>query len=87
MSLCYHLRRKLATVLKENNLRIYTEKFFPELKKKTDIIIVELPKECTENSLYASIKEENVVALFELKFTGDTTQSTVNWMQAGSMVK
>jgi len=82
MSLCYHLRRKLATVLKENNLRIYTEKFFPELKKKPDIIIVELPEECSEKSLYASIKEENVVALFELKFTSDTTQSTADWMKA-----
>lgn len=26
MSLCYHLRRKLASVLRKNSMRIYTEK-------------------------------------------------------------
>ena len=58
MSLCYHLRRKLAGMLKENGLRIYAE-----------------------NSLYDSIREEDVVALLELKFTSDAALSTENWMK------
>lgn len=81
MSLCYHLRRKLASVLKENNLRIYTEKYFPGIKKKPDIIIAEMREEYAENSLYSSIREEDVVALFELKFTSDAAPSTENWMK------
>ncbi|MCH5250675.1 MAG: hypothetical protein J1E98_12110 [Lachnospiraceae bacterium] len=81
MSLCYHLRRKLATILKENNLRIYTEKYFPNIKKKPDIIIAEMREAYTENSLYESIREEDVVALFELKFKSDSSQSTADWMK------
>lgn len=29
-----HNKRNLADVLKENNVRIYTEKYFPAMKKK-----------------------------------------------------
>lgn len=81
MSLCYHLRRKLASLLKENNLRIYTEKYFPRLKKKPDIIITQIRKNYKENSLYSSIHEEDVVVLIELKFRSDTAQSTEKWMR------
>lgn len=81
MSLCYHMRRKLATFLRENDLRIYTEKYFPGMKKKPDIIIAKISDEYSEHSLYASIREEDVVALFELKFTSDAATSTENWMK------
>ena len=62
-------------------LRIYTEKYFPGIKKKPDIIIAQLRDEYEENSLYASIREEDVVALFELKFTSETAQSTADWVK------
>lgn len=81
MALCYHMRRKMATLLKENNLRIYTEKYLPELKKKPDIIIAEVKNEYKESNLYDSIHPENVVALIELKFQSDTTQSTADWIK------
>lgn len=81
MSLCYHLRRKLAAILKENDLRIYTEKYFPNMKKKPDIIIAKIRDDYEENSLYSSIREEDVVALFELKFTSEAALSTENWMK------
>ena len=81
MSLCYHLRRKLAGMLKENDLRIYTEKYFSGIKKKPDIIIAKIREDYVEDSLYASIREEDVAALLELKFTSDTALSTANWMK------
>lgn len=81
MSLCYHLRRKLATLLKENDLRIYTEKYFPDIKKKPDIIIAKIREDFQEDSLYSSIREEDVVALLELKFKSDTAVSTESWMK------
>lgn len=81
MAIYYHLRRKLSAILKENDLRIYTEKYFSGIKKKPDIIIAQLRDEYEENSLYASIREEDVVALFELKFTSETAQSTADWMK------
>lgn len=81
MCLCYHLRRKLAILLKENKLRIYSEKYFPCMKKKPDIIIAKMREDYSENSLYASIHEEDVVALLELKFTSNTARSTADWMK------
>lgn len=81
ISLCYHLRRKLASVLKENNMRIYTEKYFPVMKKKPDIIIAEIREEYSENTLYDSVREEDIVALLELKFRSDTAKSTSDWMK------
>lgn len=81
ITLCYHLRRKLASVLRENNLRIYTEKYFPQMRKKPDIIIAEIRDDYEENSLYSSIREEDIVALVELKFRSDTAKSTSDWMK------
>ena len=81
MALCYHLRRKLSAILKENGLRIYTEKYFSGMKKKPDIIIAQLRDEYEEKSLYASIREEDVATLFDLKFTSETAQSTADWMK------
>lgn len=37
--------------------------------------------EYSENSLYDSIREEDVVALFELKFTSAAAKSTAGWMK------
>ncbi len=81
MCMCYHLRRKLAVLLKENRLRIYTEKYFPNIKKKPDIIIAQIKDNFTENSLYESIHEEDVVVLLELKFVNSTAQSTADWVK------
>ena len=81
MSFCYHLRRKLASVLRENNLRIYTEKYWRCMKKKPDIIIAEIRDDFEENTLYSAIREEDVVALLELKFCSDTAKSTSDWMK------
>lgn len=81
MSLCYHLRRKLASLLNDNDLRIYTEKFFSGIKKKPDIIIAQIRDKFSENTLYDSIREEDVVALFELKFISGAAKSTADWVK------
>jgi hypothetical protein len=81
MAMCYHMRRKMTRLLKENNLRIYTEKHFPELNKRPDIIIAEIKDDYIENSLYDSIHPEDIVALIELKFTGDKSKSTEDWVK------
>lgn len=81
MSLCYHLRRKLSSILNENNLRIYTEKYLPGRKKRPDIIIAEIRNDYFENGLYSSIREEDVVALFELKVTSGMAKSTEDWIK------
>ena len=40
--LYYHLRNRLEKLLKDNNLRIYPEFYFSELKYRADIAIVEM---------------------------------------------
>ncbi len=81
IALCYHLRRKLAGVLRENNLRIYTEKYFPGMRRKPDIIIAQIREDYPENNLYDSVREEDIVALLELKFRSDSAKSTSDWMR------
>lgn len=90
----YHLRRKLAGLLEEYNLRIYSEYYFPALQYKADLAIVQI----NPNSKEAYFKDfvVDVIALFELKFTSGTSTSTRDWikhdtaklknyMQAGSL--
>lgn len=51
------------------------------MKKKLDIIIAEIRDDFEENTLYASIREEDVVALLELNFFSDIAKSTSDWMK------
>ena len=70
-SFYYHLRRKLRNILKENNLRIYTEATFPEISFKADIIIVEID----ENGYFDN---SDIIALFELKYKEGADNQTIN---------
>lgn len=72
----YHLRRRLATVLKENSLRIYPEFYFAELRYKADLVIVHIDEKMEYGWLGEAVTE--VAALLELKFTGGTDVAIVN---------
>lgn len=76
----YHLRRKLATLLKENTLRIYPEYFFPELRYKADIAIVEIDPYCEEKHLKDRVKK--VVAIIELKYDGGNSERAESWIKS-----
>lgn len=76
----YHLRRKLSKILKENNLRIYTEYTFSNLSYRADIVIAKISdkevdylKDAIEN------EKEDVVAIFELKYIATSDRATVDW--------
>ncbi len=76
--LYYHMRRKLDRIMKENNLRIFTEYYFPELKYRADMVIVEIDSEIDaplDNSVI------NFAALFELKYTSGYDQASVDWIK------
>ena len=66
-------------------MRIYTEKNFPGKKKIPDIIIVKIREDYAEDSLYLSIREEDAIALLELKMKSDVALSTERWRQDGLM--
>ncbi len=74
-SFYYHLRRKLSNILKENNLRIYTEATFPEISYRADMVIVKID---SEGIFYQS----DVIALFELKFKDKTDKQTEDVIKA-----
>ena len=77
--LYYHLRRKLKRILKENNLRIFTEYFFSVTRYKADIVIVELDPYMEYDYLQQAVV--NIVALFELKFTSSSNDRTADWVK------
>lgn len=94
-ALYHHMRSKLSSILAENNLCIYPEYYFKDLKYRADIAIVEIDpdKEC----VYLADREKNVVALFELKYSYGADEQTAisikddvwklkNYIQSGKML-
>ena len=76
----YHLRRKLAVLLRENNLRIYSEFYFPELGYAADLAIVEVDVEKEEKHLRNQVTD--VVAVIELKYDGGNAERTAVWIKS-----
>lgn len=69
----FHLRKKLAKVLKENSLRIYTEYYFPKTKQRADMVIAEVDPADSYNV-------KDIIALFEFKYTYATDDETTQWV-------
>jgi len=67
-SFYFHLRTKLAPLLEEHNLRIYTEYYVKELKYRADLAIVRIDPESEEDHLENMVT--NTLAIFELKYGG-----------------
>lgn len=73
----YHLRRKLKSLLKENNLRIYTEfngSEYKQLKYRPDLVIVEMKTKC--DGTYIMDWIEDVVVAVEFKFKNKSQTAT-----------
>lgn len=79
-SLYYHLRSKLEAVLRENNLRIFPEYYFPDLKYRADLAIVQMDVE-SEN-YYLKDRVKDVVAILELKYVNasNNDEATEQWI-------
>lgn len=79
-SLYFHIRSKLQEVLKDNNVRIYPEYYFQELKYRADLAIVQVDTE-SEN-YYLKDRVSEVVAIFELKYVNasNNDEATEQWI-------
>ena len=77
--LYYHMRRKLNRLMRENNLRIYTEYVFLNPRYRADIVIVEIDPDMDYDCLDNAVT--SFVALFELKFTPGYDDRTVEWVK------
>lgn len=80
-SLYFHLRKKLDRILKENNLRIFSEFTFPGLKYRADLVIVEIDPDWLVKDQYLKSAVISYVAIIELKFTGGSDLATERWIR------
>lgn len=78
-SLYQHLRNKLDAILKENNLCLYPEFYFKDLKYRADLAIVEMDFTKDVNHLKDCV--EDVVAVIELKYAGGNSDTISNYIK------
>lgn len=79
-SLYFHIRSALEDVLRDNNLRIYPEFYFPELKYRADLAIVQMDTE--SKNYYLKDRVSEVVVIFELKYVNasNNNEATEQWI-------
>ena len=79
-SLYYHLRSKLERVLREYDLRIFPEYYFPELKYRADLAIVQM--DAKSENYYLKERVNDVIAIFELKYVNasNNDKATEQWI-------
>ena len=79
-SLYFHIRSKLEDALRDSSLRIYPEFYFPELKYRADLAIVQMDTE-SEN-YYLKDRVSEVVAILELKYVNasNNDEATEQWI-------
>lgn len=79
-SLYFHIRSTLEDVLRDNNLRIYPEFYFPELKYRADLAIVQMDTE--SKNYYLKDRVSEVVVIFELKYVNasNNNEATEQWI-------
>lgn len=78
-SLYYHLRRKLSSILEENNLYIYPEFYFKELRYYADLAICQM--DMGIDTYLLSEKLTDVVAVIELKYGGGNSLSISEYIK------
>lgn len=78
-SLYHHLQNKLASVLQENNLYIYPEFYFKDLKYYADLAIVEM--NMSGQALYLGDRMTDVAAIIELKYDGGNAKTTADYIK------
>jgi len=79
-SFYYHLRRKLASLLDANSLRIYPEYYIKELGYRADLAIVKVDFETEKDYLKDMIFD--VVAVIEIKFASGNSERSEKWIKS-----
>lgn len=75
-SLYHYLQNKLSAIFQENNLYLYPECYFKDLKYYADLAIVEMNMDSQASYLWDRMTD--VVAIIELKFDGGNTKTSAN---------
>lgn len=78
-SLYHHLQMRLSNILEENNLYIYPEFYFKELKFRADLVIAEMDMDKQTANLSDRMKD--VAAIIELKYDGGNAKTTSDYIK------
>lgn len=77
-SMYHHLINRLSTILQGNNLYIYPEVYFKDLKFFADLAIVEM--DMKKDTTYLGDRMTDVAAIIELKYDGGTANTTADYI-------
>lgn len=77
-SLYHHLQERLSSILHDNNLHIYPEFYFKDLKYYADLAIVEMDMNLDTNFL--GNRMTDIAAIIELKYDGGNSQSAADYI-------
>ncbi len=78
-SLYHHLQVKLENILQENNLYIYPEFYFKDLKYRADLAIVEM--DMSKQTSYLSERMTDIATIIELKYDGGNAKTTSDYIK------
>lgn len=78
-SLYHHLQNALASLLQENNLYIYPEFYFKDLKYRADLAVVEM--DMNKQTSYLSERMTDIAAIVELKYAGGNAKTTADYIK------
>lgn len=79
-ALYHHLRLRLTDILEENNLYIYPEFYFKDLKYRADLVIVEMDMSLPVTYLASCVTD--IAAVIELKYDGGNAKSTEDYIKS-----
>jgi len=79
-SFYHHLRSKMAPLLARNSLAIYPEFYFPSLKYRADLAIVEMDFAAGDG--YLSQRVTDIAAIIELKYDGGNAATTETYIKS-----
>lgn len=78
-SLYHHLQNEMDSILEENNLYIYPEFYFKNLKYYADLAIVEM--NMSDGSFFLGDRITDVAAIIELKYSGGNAKTTEDYIK------
>lgn len=78
-SLYHHLKNEMDSILEENNLYIYPEFYFKDLKYYADLAIVEM--DMSDGSFFLGDRMTDVAAIIELKYSGGNAKTTSDYIK------
>lgn len=76
----HHLLNRLGQILEENNLYIYPEYWFKNLKYRADMIIAEMDMDKESDYLVDNLVD--VIAIIEFKYTDGASQTIENYVMS-----